>query len=259
MTAGDIYGILDRFAPFASQESYDRAGFLAGSRDIEVTRVLVTLDITRDVAREAADRGAQLILAHHPVIWEPIRTLTPEHPVWILARYGIAAICAHTNLDVAPRGLNARFGGALSEKLGFCAAPEPLIARADGTALGLYARLRVPLKPEEIAARLREMFPQVRFCRGNDAPIDAVAWCTGSGGDLLADTAAAGAGALITGDCKHSVWMEAQNRALALFDCGHFATEVAVMELFEDILRENAPEIEVLRSEAGSRPPYEIL
>ncbi|MCQ2407060.1 MAG: Nif3-like dinuclear metal center hexameric protein [Oscillospiraceae bacterium] len=256
MTIRDIYNILDAYAPFALQESYDKSGLLAGDPSQQVRRILLTLDITVPVVKEAAEKGADLILSHHPVIWDPLRTVMPPHPVWHLVRHGIGAICSHTCLDIAEGGLND-FAGDLIEKEIPLTDRQPLEALSDGRTLGRTAVLTAPLDADSLAAKLQAVFScgALRYYAGHHADrIRKIAWCTGSGGDLISAAAEKGADALITGDCKHSVWAEAQNRGFTLFDCGHFETEVPVVHLFEQILHDAAPEIACIISEAGTAP-----
>ena len=106
----EVYEAMDRWA--------HNAGFLVGRGDREITKILVTLDITLDVVREAADWGAQLIVSHHPVIFHPVRSITDGEPtgriLLELIEGGVAAICAHTNLDAAQGGVNDCLAQALS-------------------------------------------------------------------------------------------------------------------------------------------------
>ena len=257
MTVGEIYRILDEYAPFSLQESYDKSGLLVGSRDRAVTKVLLTLDITLPVIREAAQKGAELILAHHPVIWEPIRAIDSTHPVWHLVQNNIAAICSHTCMDIADGGLNDHVGAMLAASLSFAETPQPLAVLSGGRVLGKAVRLSESFTAEKLAGILKSVFQaqSIRYYAGENADtIKSIAWCTGSGGDLIPDAIAAGADALITGDCKHSIWAEAQNRSYTLFDCGHFETEVPVVHLFEKILRKSCTDLQILISEKGTRP-----
>ena len=113
----NICQFIDAFAPFKIQEDFDNAGFLVGRRDQEVTKILVSLDITHAVVEEAAQWGAQLIVAHHPVIFHPVKWITDETPtgqiLLELIENKIAAICAHTNLDAAQGGVNDCLAEAL--------------------------------------------------------------------------------------------------------------------------------------------------
>ena len=106
-TVQEIYETIDAFAPFASQESWDNSGLLAGAGTQPAEKILTTLDISQGVIAEAAAQGVQLIVSHHPVIFSPLKALPVQHPVYQLAAHQIAAICVHTPLDMAPEGLNA--------------------------------------------------------------------------------------------------------------------------------------------------------
>ncbi|MBP3319134.1 MAG: Nif3-like dinuclear metal center hexameric protein, partial [Ruminiclostridium sp.] len=128
-TVREIYDLLDRKAPFRYQMGFDNAGFLVGRGGAEVTKVLVALDITPEVINEAVEMGAQLIVAHHPVIWGQIGQVTDEtstgRKLLALIEHGIAAICAHTNLDAAHGGVNAE----LARRMGLT---DPVPLEVDG-------------------------------------------------------------------------------------------------------------------------------
>lgn len=261
MTVQDIYNVLDAYAPFSLQESYDKSGLLAGDPQQPVKRILLTLDITVPVIKEAAARRADLVISHHPVIWDPLRTVTPAHPVWHLVRHNIAAICSHTCMDIAEGGLNDYIGNLMAKSFLPAKEWQPLVQLPGSRTLGRVAALAEAWEAEDLAERLKEVFHchSLRYYEGEKAQeIRKIAWCSGSGGDLIPDAIAAGADALITGDCKHSVWADAQNRGFTLFDCGHFETEVPVVKLFADIIGKAAPEIELLISEAGTTPFYAV-
>ena len=106
-TVQDIYRFIDQVAPFAIQESWDNAGMLVGHWKRPVQKILVTLDITPEVVYEAEKVGADLIVAHHPILFHPAKQVTDGgmdlvgQRVLALAERGIAAICCHTNWDSA--------------------------------------------------------------------------------------------------------------------------------------------------------------
>lgn len=114
ITVGDIYRWMDSIAPFATAMDFDNVGLLVGDAAQPVERVLVSLDITGAVVEEAKEKGAQLIVSHHPVIFQPLRRLEAGSAPYKLAQYGISAICSHTNLDMAENGVNA----VLAQRLG---------------------------------------------------------------------------------------------------------------------------------------------
>ena len=112
-TVQQIYEEMQRIAPLALAESWDNPGLLVDCGG-EVSRVLVTLDITPEVVEEAARKGCGLIVSHHPVIFSPLKKLTPRDVSFQLVQKGISAICMHTNLDAAAGGVNE----VLAQKLG---------------------------------------------------------------------------------------------------------------------------------------------
>lgn len=105
-TIREVQAFLQQKAPFETAEGWDNAGLLAGNPDTAVSGILLTLDITPQTVDFAADNGFALIISHHPVIFHPLRRLTPDGAPYALARRGVAAICAHTNLDKASGGVN---------------------------------------------------------------------------------------------------------------------------------------------------------
>lgn len=113
-TAKDIYRAIDGFAPFDTAEPWDNSGLLLGNMDAPVGGVLVALDATVPVADEARALGANLIVTHHPVIFDPVRRVDSDSALWRLIASGISVISAHTNLDMAPGGVN----DALAQRLG---------------------------------------------------------------------------------------------------------------------------------------------
>ena len=119
MTIKEVAETLERFAPLPLQESYDNAGLQIGLTDAEeVSGVLLCLDVTEQVVEEAARKGCNLIVAHHPLLFRPLKHITgntqPERCVVLAIRHGISIYAAHTNLDNAPGGVNFM----MAEKLG---------------------------------------------------------------------------------------------------------------------------------------------
>ena len=118
LKVSDITSCLEAFAPPQYQESYDNAGLLTGEPGQEVTGVLVTLDCTEAVVDEAVERGCNLIVAHHPIIFKGLRRLTGsnyvERTVIKAVRKGVGIYAIHTNLDNVHTGVNKK----ICEKIG---------------------------------------------------------------------------------------------------------------------------------------------
>ena len=116
-TINDILNFFEEFAPCATQMSFDNAGLIVGDKYTAVSRVLVALDITEDVVNEAESLGCEVIISHHPVIFAPIKRLSPSSVPYLLAQKGISAVCMHTNLDLGEKfGVNICLADALGVK-----------------------------------------------------------------------------------------------------------------------------------------------
>ena len=118
MLISQLLNELHKWAPFNYQESYDNSGLLIGSPNAEIHKILISLDTTEAVLEKAISFGADLIISHHPVIFQGLKTLTgktPEERVIIKAlKNDIAIIAMHTNLDNVSHGVNAKIAELLA-------------------------------------------------------------------------------------------------------------------------------------------------
>lgn len=255
VTVREIYEYLDDWAPFSTQLSFDNAGLLVGRGDGQVQRVLVSLDITPEVALEGARLGAQLIVSHHPVIFDPLRALTDEtmagRAVLTLAEHGIAALCAHTNLDATEGGVNDMLAQALDLAEVIHLHPDGVDERGRVHGIGrVGCAHRIGLTAVEYAAFVKERLAagSVRLCDAG-APVRRVAVGGGSCGSMLADVAAAGCDTFVTADVKYDVFLAAQNQGINLIDAGHYATEQVVCPTLMHRLSRRFPELEIVQTQ----------
>lgn len=218
MTVRDLYEMIDRIAPFAIQMESDNSGFLVGSASQEVTGVLFALDVTEPVIDEALTLGAQLIVTHHPLLMNPVRTLTDadyeSRLVRRLARENISFIAAHTNLDQAPGGVN----DTLAELCGLIGVTGDEFFRC-----GL---LPEPVTAYEYADLLKERLrTDVRLIGPGNTLIRKVGLCSGSGGSEWPRAAETGCDAFVSGEIKHHFGLAMADSGIIGLECGHFATE----------------------------------
>lgn len=247
----DIYRFIDRIAPFATQEGFDNAGFLVGRGDRAVSRVLVALDVTEEVVEEARALGAQLIVAHHPVIFDPVRSVTDETPagrvLLALTEGKLAAICAHTNLDAAHGGVN----GCLARALELSEIGQLHQAGVDEKGrpygIGRTGTVHAPgLTAAQYAAFVKEKLGSacVRFVDGG-RPVARVAVGGGACGSMLTDALVAGCDTFVTADLKYNQFLDAKALGLNLLDAGHFPTENVVCAPLARRLAREFPQVEV--------------
>lgn len=173
-TVQDILTFMEGLAPYELAESWDNVGLLCGDRAQEVTSVLCALDVTETVVQEAAERGAQLVVAHHPAIFTSVSRVTSDDTTGRVLRYAIkhdiSIICMHTNADCAEGGVNDALASAL-----FLTNVVSMEAGENGM-LGRVGDLPREMQPREFALYVKECLRAggVRFCDGGK-PITRVA------------------------------------------------------------------------------------
>ncbi|MBQ5841255.1 MAG: Nif3-like dinuclear metal center hexameric protein [Clostridia bacterium] len=234
MTFSDIQNHIHTIAPFDAAEEWDNVGLLVGSPATEATGILVALDATTDAIHAAVKAGANLLVTHHPVIFEPLRRLEADSLPYRLAAAGVGLLAAHTNLDKATGGVN----DTLAELLGL----TDVTPAADG--LCRIGRLSAPMEPAAFARLVAQRLDTpVRL--GGNRPVSTVAVCGGSGGDFIEELCPV-ADAYVTGEVKHHQWLAANEAGLTLVEAGHYATEVPVVAALCDRLREAFPALPII-------------
>lgn len=245
-TVSDIYTYLDKYAPFASQLSWDNSGLLAGDMRQEVRTCVLALDMTSEVIRFAAERGASLIFTHHPVIFGGgLSNVTSDSLVWRLIRENISVISAHTNLDLAQGGVN----DALAEAL-MLEKRRPF-ENEDG--LGIIGELPREMEPAALAMYIKEKLGEKSdVAYTAKQAVRTLAVVGGSGGDYLDAAVLCGADGYLTGEMKHHEWMAAQEKPLTVLTAGHYATEAVVLPALQRGLARRFPETAFLLYESAA-------
>ena len=233
----DIMDYIEGFAPLSLAMEFDNVGLLVGDCDTQVDTVLVALDNTPEVIDEAG-----LIISHHPVIFEPLKSIGTDSPVYGLIKNGISALCLHTNLDLSPVfGVNTCLAEAVGVKDGAFVEGECLyIGELDSEMTNRDFALKV--KTALGCDGLRLTMP--------DKTVKKVALCSGSGGDLAPLAASLGADVLLTGEIKHHQILDANSAGIAVLDAGHFRSEDVVTAPFAERLNSKFNDIKFIRSEA---------
>ena len=236
-TTNDIYAEMQRYAPLELAESWDNPGLLVDCGR-EVSRVLVTLDITPEVVEEAAAGGCELIVSHHPVIFSPLKKLTPRDVSFQLVQKGISAICMHTNLDAAEGGVN----DCLACTLGL-QDTKPL----NEEKIGRIGTLSCEKPLEQFLSDVVKLLScnGLRY-RDGGRPVHRVAVGGGACGEYIPQAIAQGCDTFVTSDLRYNDFLDTQG--LNLIDAGHFPTEDVVCQEIVRRLRETFPELEVTKS-----------
>jgi len=249
----DVLCYFEKLAPIQMKLDFDNVGLLVGDGSAEVRRVLVALDVTDDVIDEAIDLEAELIVAHHPIILEPLKRVTDGdrvgRKILKLARHEIAAICMHTNLDAAAGGIN----DVLAERLGLSGT---VVLWKTGEMNGVsYGLGRVGTLPHALS--MADFMPEIKRAldtsglRYHDAgrPVHKVAVMGGSGGDALPMAVAAGCDTYVLGEAKYHAFVEARELGINLIEADHYCTENVISTPLQQVLRAALPGLDVMVSE----------
>ncbi len=237
----DIIQLLEKIAPLNLAESWDNVGLQMGTISQEIRKILLTLDVTEDVVKEAIDQNVDLILSHHPFIFKGLKTLSLDTEkgrlIKDLIQDDIAIYVAHTNLDKAEFGLNDYVAKKLGLKEIASLVPEEDLEANHG--LGKIGCLKAPLTPDEWISVVKENLQIEDLYGAGKAPqeIKRVALCTGSGSDLMGLAKFKKADVFITGDMKYHEGQRAQELGLWVLNAGHFGTEKWVSACFEEMLQ----------------------
>lgn len=251
MKAREIANIIEGFAPLSEQEEWDNSGFCIGSPDKEIKGVLVGFDCTEALVKEAVERGADMIVTHHPLIFSGLKKIDPDdvvgRVVYLAIQNDIVIYAAHTNADKAQGGVNTLF----AERLGLLGV-EPL----DESGLALVGTLAEELSGEKFIEYVKDRF-SLKALRSSDPSgkmVRKVALCAGSGSSFISKGVKAGADAFVTGDVSyHHFFCE---EGFMVLDIGHYESEIEIVNTLFSILRKNLPTFAVFTTSNNNNPIY---
>jgi dinuclear metal center YbgI/SA1388 family protein len=265
MQIKEIIDALERFAPLPLQDGFDNAGLQIGLTEVEATGALLCLDVTEAVIDEAVERGCNLIVSHHPLLFRPLKSVTGrnyvERCLMKAIKNDITIYSAHTNLDNARGGVNFK----IAEKLGLTGVRilEPKrdvkLSDTDGNDItagsGIVGELAEPISEVELLSRLKERFAVgcVLHNEPTGRPVRRVALCGGAGAFLLQNAIAVGAGAFITGEIHYHDFFGHEGEIL-MAAIGHYESEQYTSEILRDIISGCGGELKLLVSKINTNP-----
>lgn len=230
MNALAVFRALEERIPTSYSCAWDNDGLMVCTApEKEISRVLLTLDITDEAVEYAAQHGFDAILSHHPLIFHPLKQVTSPR-IALLVRKDISAMSFHTRLDAISGGVN----DALAEVFGL----TDVIPFGEG-GMGRIGTLQMPLSSAALAEKTAELLnsPHVRYVEER-AECRRLALLGGSGGDFIAAARAAGADAFLTGEASYHDMMDAAGGGMTVLTAGHYETEQPVLHVLSTMLRE---------------------
>ena len=248
---------LEKFAPLPLQEDWDNAGLQIGLTEADASGALLCLDVTERVIDEAVDKGCNLVVSHHPLLFRGLKTISDadcvQRTVMKAIENRVAVVSMHTNMDNARGGVNFM----MAEKMGL-ENVEFLASKSVGgieSGSGVIGELPQPAAADDFVIAVKRRF-DVECAMCNELlrrPVRRVAICGGAGDFLLGQAIAAGADAFVTGEMHYHVYF-GHEQQIQICVIGHYQSEQYTNEIFKSIIGEACPELPVCLAETNTNP-----
>ena len=256
MNKQEFIKVIEGFCPLDLQESWDNCGFQVDTGKADIKRVLVTLEVTNEVIDEAIEHEADLILAHHPMLFSPIRKVLKDDVIggYIhkLIKHDISVYSCHTNFDKLDGGNNDYIGALMElenirpfdQDNGFCRKGDTPF---EITFIELIHKAAEAFDIDE------KFFKTVGDL---SKTIETVGWCSGAGSEFLQAAKTEGCDLYITGDLKYHEAQMAKELGLCVLDAGHYGSEKIFTENMADMVRLECrnQDIEIIESAIDINP-----
>lgn len=253
----EIAKAIEDFAPLCLKESWDNPGLQIGDPEMNVTAVLLCLDVTEDILQEAKKRECNMIVSHHPLIFGGLKRITGATPTERIAadalRSNIAIYSAHTNLDSTFEGVSYEMAHMLGMKN--CCPLEPSASGDENEGLGIVGEVS-PTPKLEFLRKVKDAFSVKDLRYSSQTPgivVRKVALCGGSGGSLLKTALSTGADVYLCGDLKYHDYTTYGSDIL-LADIGHFESELCSRKILSRAIRGAYPDCVCYLSECEKNP-----
>lgn len=220
--------------PTSGAEDWDRPGLIVGSPDNQVSKVLLSVDVTSELIDDAIAGGYDLVISHHPYLLKGVTSLAEDSLKGSVLskaiRANVAIYAAHTNADITRTGVSATLANAFG-----LTDIEPLVATGAGIGHGRVGNLVQPLTLVDFSRLVAKALPAtaagLKVAGNPDSLVTRVALCGGAGDSFISDALSSGADVYVTSDLRHHPTQDARESAsatgsdLALIDISHWAAE----------------------------------
>lgn len=256
----EIIEVIESVAPTFLKEDFDNVGLMVGDREKEVKKILLALDCTLEVVKEAKENNVDLIITHHPLIFRRPNSITTDtiqgKKIIELIKNDISLYSSHTNLDSAKNGLNYSIPGLL----GYDSSEILEINKKDTEAgLGRLVTLEEAITLNDIVANVKKVFNtnNLRVVKGKDK-VSKIAIINGSGQDFIGIAVSKGADCIITGDTTYHFALDYKEMGINIIDIGHFTSEqIVFFNVMKNIIGKFS-DVEVILSKV-EEDPYTFL
>ena len=255
MKIKEVIAALEQFAPLPLQEDYDNAGLQLGLTEAEVSGALLCLDVTEETVAEAVEKGCNLVVSHHPLLFRGLKQIVDadsvQRTVKMAIKNDVTIVSMHTNLDNAVGGVNWK----IAEKLGLETGRQG-VQGVQGEKCGLYVgTFAKPLSANDFISLLKTRM-EAQCVMTNELlkrEIRKVAICGGAGSFMLDDAIAQGADAFVTGEMHYHEYF-GHDQEIQIAVIGHYESEHFTNELFREIIERECKGVRCVMAESQKNP-----
>ncbi|MFT5524583.1 MAG: dinuclear metal center YbgI/SA1388 family protein [Pirellulaceae bacterium] len=258
MIIQNVCGFLNHFAPRRLAEDWDNVGLLVGDRQADVQSIMTCLTITPASVAEAITEQADLIVAHHPLPFRPLKRLTADTTagkmLLDLIGAGIAVYSPHTSFDSAAAGINQRLAEGLS--LQQIQPLKEIEGDPDALGSGRFGVYSEPIPFSELVALVKKFLriDGLHVVGDDDQKIRKVAVACGAAGQLIDQARRVGCHVLVTGETNFHTCLEAEATGTGLVLPGHFASERFALEYLAEVLSAEFSDLKIWASRVEADP-----
>ena len=244
MKIKQVLSALEQFAPLPLQESWDNAGLQLGLTEAEVSGALLCLDVTEAIIDEAINKGCNLVVSHHPLLFRGLKQIAGlndvQRTVMKAIKNDICVVSMHTNMDNAQDGVNWK----IAERLGLTDVKFFAQKNVDGVTCGsgVIGELPAPMPARDFVMNVKQCL-EAQSAACNELlqrPVRRVAICGGAGDFLLEEAIAQEADAFITGEMHYHQYF-GHEQQVQICVVGHYESEHFTTEIFRDIIARECP------------------
>tara|TARA_B100000674_G_scaffold74735_1_gene51822 strand:+ start:230 stop:1021 length:792 start_codon:yes stop_codon:yes gene_type:complete len=255
----EIAKIIDSWMPTSIAEDFDNVGLIIGDPESKITSILVTLDTTEDVVEEAINKGCNLIVSYHPIIFNGLKQITNDSyvqkSVIKAVKNNISVYAIHTSLDNHPKGISYLLSDLIGLKNISILLPKEEKLNKLKIGIGSIGDLEKPMNEIAFFDLLKNKLglKYLRHTNKLNKKISKVSVVVGSGNFAIKDSIESNVHAFITSDLKYHNFFEADNNAI-LIDIGHYESEKHIKLFIREFLNEKLPNFTILLSEQNINP-----
>ncbi len=257
VSINDIVKYLENFAPIEYQEDYDNSGLIYGIYSKNITKILISLDITEEIILEAKEKQCNFVISHHPLIFKSIKKINcfnyVERTLVSAIQNDIAIYAMHTNFDNIFEGM-PKLGTSLLNLSNYISLST--IKMRDLTkATGVIGDLPYTMKEKEFISFLKKQFniDTIKHSPFTNKNIQKIAFCGGSGSFLIPNAIDLGIDAYVSADFKYHDFFY-YKEGIFLCDIGHYESEIAFKAFIKTILLDKFPKLDIIICKTVTNP-----